>query len=500
MPNELLVVNKVSKAFAGVQALEQVSLTVQRGEIHCLVGENGSGKSTLIKIISGFYQPDSGEIRVAGKAHAHFSPIEAIRLGIQVIYQDFSLFPNLTVAENLAMNYALEQNRRFVNWPQVHAIARTALDRIGVKIDLRADVEELSVADKQLVAISRAILHDAKVIIMDEPTTALTQKEVDALFQIIKNLQQEGISTVFVSHKLREVLEISEQVTILRNGKNAAQGNIREFDRAKLIYYMTGRELEESRYQYVPAAPQPQSLLKVQHLGRRGNFANIDFELFPGEILGVTGLLGSGRTALASALFGLKPADTGTIAVAGRPVTIRSVQDAIRCGIGYVPEDRLTEGLFLEQSIGRNIIISIVKALANRLGVLKAEAVEREITHSIDYLRIKTASPHLPVKTLSGGNQQRVVLAKWLATKGKILILNGPTVGVDVGSKSDIHKTLQDLARQQMGILMISDDIPELLQSCQRILLMHKGRIVAELRGARCNEAEINRQLKALVK
>ena len=499
MSNEFLVVNKVSKTFAGVHALENVSLTIQRGEIHCLVGENGSGKSTLIKIISGFYQPDAGEIIVNGKSYSHLSPIEAIRLGIQIIYQDFSLFPNLTVAENLAMNDELERNVRLVNWKQVQRIAQTAIDRLGVKLDLNADVEELSVADKQLVAISRAILHDAKMIVMDEPTTALTQKEVESLFRIIKNLQSEGIAIVFVSHKLQEVAEISERVTIIRNGKNVANGSIAEFDRAKLIFHMTGKELEETRYHYTPLTPKPQSLFSVRQLSRRGSFEQIGFDIFPGEIVGITGLLGSGRTELASALFGLKPADSGQIEVEGRPVAIRSVQDAIRCGIGYVPEDRLTEGLFLEQSIGRNIIIGIVNELANRFGVLKNKAVNQEISHAIEYLRIKTPSPYLPVKSLSGGNQQRVVLAKWLAAKGKILILNGPTVGVDVGSKSEIHKTLHELARKQMGILMISDDIPELLQSCQRILLMHKGRIVDELRDARCNEPEINRQLKALV-
>ena len=499
MSNEFLVVNKVSKTFAGVHALKNISLTIQRGEIHCLVGENGSGKSTLIKIISGFYQPDVGEIIVNGKSYSHLSPIEAIRLGIQIIYQDFSLFPNLTVAENLAMNDELERNVRLVNWKQVHRIARTAIDRLGVKLDLNADVEELSVADKQLVAISRAILHDAKMIVMDEPTTALTQKEVEALFRIIKNLQQEGIAIVFVSHKLQEVADISERVTVIRNGKNVANGSIAEFDRAKLIFHMTGKELEETRYHYTPLTPKPQSLFSVRQLSRRGSFEQISFDIFPGEIVGITGLLGSGRTELASALFGLKPADSGQIEVEGRPVAIRSVQDAIRCGIGYVPEDRLTEGLFLEQSIGRNIIIGIVNELANRFGILKNKAVNQEISHAIEYLRIKTPSPYLPVKSLSGGNQQRVVLAKWLTAKGKILILNGPTVGVDVGSKSEIHKTLHELARKQMGILMISDDIPELLQSCQRILLMHKGRIVDELRDARCNEPEINRQLKALV-
>lgn len=500
MADEFIIVKNVSKAFAGVQALKDVSMTIRRGEIRCLVGENGSGKSTLIKVISGFYKPDDGEIILNNHSYKRLHPIGAIRQGIQIIYQDFSLFPNLTVAENLALNYELEQNTRFVNWKDVKRIAREAIDRIEVDIDLNAYVEELSVADKQLVAISRAILHDARLIIMDEPTTALTHKEVESLFHVIKNFQQDGISTLFVSHKLKEVLEISEHVTILRNGENAADGAIEDFDRAKLIYYMTGREIDDSTYQYAPQQQAAQSLLRVEHLTRRGSFEDISFEMFPGEILGVTGLLGCGRTALATALFGLKPAESGSIAVEGVPVQIRGVQDAIRNGIGYVPEDRLTEGLFLEQSIGRNIIVSIVERLANLLGIMESDRTEQEMKKFIEYLRIKTPSPYLPVQSLSGGNQQRVVLAKWLATKGKILILNGPTVGVDIGSKMDIHHTLRDLAHQGMGILIISDDIPELLYNCNRIFLMHKGRFIDELRDQRCTEDELTGQLAALVK
>ncbi len=500
MSHEFIVVKNVSKTFAGVHALKNVSLTINQGEIRCLVGENGSGKSTLIKVIAGVHKPDDGEIFIDGNLHKRLHPIEAIRQGIQIIYQDFSLFPNLTVAENLALNHELEQGARLVNWKKVRRIAGEAIDRIGVKLNLDAYVEDLSVADKQLVAISRAILHDAKLIIMDEPTTALTHKEVDALFGVIKNFQQDGISTLFVSHKLQEVLEISEYVTIIRNGENVADGAIENFDRGKLVYHMTGRQLDESRYANTSETAARHPALAVRQLGRTGGFEDISFELFPGEIVGITGLLGSGRTALALALFGVKPSDSGTLEVNGQSVKIRNVQDAIGHGIGYVPEDRLTEGLFLEQSIGRNIIISIVKRLANALGVIGRDSVNREIAGSIDFLSIKTPSPHLPVKTLSGGNQQRVVLAKWLATQGKVLILNGPTVGVDVGSKMDIHKTLRELTQQQMGILVISDDLPELLQNCHRILVMHKGRLVDELRDERCNEEELTRRLHALVK
>jgi simple sugar transport system ATP-binding protein len=500
MSNEFIAVKSVSKAFAGVHALENVSLTINRGEIRCLVGENGSGKSTLIKVLSGVYRPDEGEIIINGTPYRRLHPIEAIREGIQIIYQDFSLFPNLTVAENLAINHELESEKHFVNWGNVRRIAREALENVGIKIDLNAYLEDLSVADKQLVAISRALLHNAKLIVMDEPTTALTHKEVKSLFDVIISLQQEGISTLFVSHKLREVLEISEKVTILRNGEKVADGDIEEFDRAKLVYYMTGREIDESRYSYEGHAEKLPGLLKVEDLGRRGGFEEINFEVFPGEIVGITGLLGSGRTKLALALFGLKPPDSGKIYIEGRLTEIRSVRDAIENGIGYVPEDRLLEGLCLQQSIGRNIIISIIERLSDMLGFIDVHKMKSQIESSIDYLRIKTPSSYLPVQSLSGGNQQRVVVAKWLATKGKILILNGPTVGVDIGSKMDIHKTLRDLARQGMGILIISDDIPELLQNCNRILLMHKGRIVDELDGKRCHEDELTKQLNALVK
>lgn len=500
MPNEFIVVKNVSKAFAGVQALENVSLSINRGEIRCLVGENGSGKSTLIKVISGVYRPDEGEIVINGKTYRRLYPMEAIREGIQIIYQDFSLFPNLTVAENLAINHELESEKRFVNWRKVRKIARDAIENVGINIDLNAYVEDLSVADKQLVAISRAILHNAKLIIMDEPTTTLTQKEVESLFNVITGLQQEGISTLFVSHKLREVLEISEKVTILRNGEKVADGDIEDFDRAKLVYYMTGREIDESQYRYEGRGEKLQSLLKVENLGRKGSFEEINFEIFPGEIVGITGLLGSGRTKLALALFGLKSADSGKIYIGGKLTKIKNVRDAIRQGIGYVPEDRLVEGLCLEQSIGRNIIISIIERLSDMLGFINFTKMKGQIENSIDYLRIKTPSAYLPVQSLSGGNQQRVVLAKWLATQGKILILNGPTVGVDIGSKMDIHKTLRELARQGLGIIIISDDIPELLQNCNRILLMHKGRISDELLGEQCNEDELTERLNALVK
>jgi simple sugar transport system ATP-binding protein len=494
MPVELLCVNNITKSYAGVKALEDVSLNINRSEIHCLVGENGSGKSTLIKIIAGVVTPDAGEIHINGNQYPRLRPIDSIREGIQIIYQDFSLFPNLTVAENIALNYELARGQKLVNWRQVRHVATAAIQQIGIKLDLDARVEQVSVADKQLIAISRALLQNAQLIIMDEPTTALTQREVRSLFAVIKSLQARGISILFVSHKLNEVLEISDKTMILRNGRKVVDADAREFDRAKLVYYMTGRQIDDSIYDYQPAEG-ARPLLKVEHLASHGNFSDISFELMPGEILGITGLLGSGRTELALALFGAQPADSGTISVEGKPIEIGSIQDAMKHGIGYVPEDRLTEGLFLDQSIGRNIVVRMIDRYVGRGGLLDGREIEKGIQAGVNHLSIKAGSPALPVKSLSGGNQQRVVLAKWLASSPRILVLNGPTVGVDIGSKSELHEILRELARQGMGLIVISDDIPELMQTCNRILLMRRGRFVDEFRRQDTAESQLTLKL-----
>lgn len=491
----VLEVSHISKAFAGVQALQDVSLTIRRGEIHTLMGENGSGKSTLIKIIAGVYPPDAGTIVINGNVHRRLHPIDSIREGIQIIYQDFSLFPNLTVAENIALNNELARNRQVVRWGDVRRTAQQALSRINVSMDLEATVDTLSVANKQLVAITRALVQGANLIIMDEPTTALTRREIRSLFKIIKGLQQEGISTLFVSHKISEVFEISDNMTILRNGRHVITAPVSELTPRKVIYHMTGREIEDTQYNYQPPAEQTGPLLSVENLTAPGNFADVSFELYPGEILGITGLLGSGRTELALALFGVQRAASGTIHVRGKQVRINGIQDAVRHRIGYVPEDRLTEGLFLPQSIGRNIVASVLDGLTARLGVLDRRKTGREIKAWTSDLRIKTPSPELPVQSLSGGNQQRVVLAKWLASEPQILILNGPTVGVDIGSKSEIHDIIRNLARGGMGLIIISDDIPELLHTCNRILLMRKGRIVEEFDPHQISEEQLAAKL-----
>jgi simple sugar transport system ATP-binding protein len=495
MANEFLRLTGISKSFAGVHALRNVDLTIEQGQIHCLVGENGSGKSTLIKIMAGVYERDSGSIVINGKEFERLHPIDAIREGIQVIYQDFSLFPNLTVAENIALNRELADGRRLVNWRHVHDIAANSLAQIEVNIPLEVTVSEVSVANKQLIAIAKALRQRARLIIMDEPTSALTEREIRVLFSVIRKLQErQDIAFLFVSHKLDEVLEISETIMVIRNGKIVSVGERSEYDSTRLIYDMTGHAITEKVYDFEPDLSQP-ALFKVENLNAGRVLMDINLELRAGEIVGVTGLLGSGRTELALALYGMLPIESGRIYIDNKPIVIRSNRDAVAHGIGYLPEDRLTEGLFLEQSVARNVVVRTIGGLRGALGLTDPRKINEQVKQWVEALRIKTSNPALPVKTLSGGNQQRVVLAKWLASKPKIMILNGPTVGVDVGSKGELHSLMKELAGEGMGLLVISDDIPELLQTCNRILLMRHGRLVEEIRSKDTNANELSAKL-----
>ncbi|MBQ6903397.1 MAG: sugar ABC transporter ATP-binding protein [Lachnospiraceae bacterium] len=489
MAESLLKAEHIKISFGNVHALRDVSLEIMPGEIHCLAGENGCGKSTLIKIISGVYQRDGGTISFDGKTLERITPIDAINLGIQVIYQDFSLFPNLTVAENLALNTELASGRKIVNWKEVRKIAEEAVSKINVDIDLDTSVQMLSVAQKQMVAISRALMFNAKLIIMDEPTTALTKKEVDALFRIILQLKEQGIAMLFISHKLNEVFEISERFTIFRNGEMVATGKTTDLDDKKFTYYMTGREFDNAKF--TPKNISEQPVLECKELSLSGSFRDVSFSLRGGEILGITGLLDSGRTELALAMFGIRPADGGQILVNGKPVKIDNPRTAIRNRIGYVPEDRLSEGLFLQRSIGDNIIISEIDRLTKAGGLYDLKARDLEIGRWVKELEIKTDNPANPATTLSGGNQQRIVLAKWLACNLDVLILNGPTVGVDIGSKHDIHAILQKLAGEGLGVVIISDDLPEIIQNCSRILVIRDGASVAGFDAQDADEQKI---------
>ncbi|TVQ35943.1 MAG: sugar ABC transporter ATP-binding protein [Geminicoccaceae bacterium] len=488
----LVELTGITKTYAGIHALSDVGLTIRPGEAVSLAGENGSGKSTLIKVLSGVEQPDRGTIRIDGETHPHMSPRQAAAAGIMVIFQDFSLFPNLSVAENIAVSAELASGARVYNAARAHGTARRALARVGAELDLQARVETLSVAHKQLVAICRALAADARLIIMDEPTTALTEREVRTLLGIIRRLKADGVAVLFVSHKLAEVLEVCEHVVVLRNGRKVADGPAAEFDAASLSRHMTGRDIAQtSPAPLDEAAP---LLLEVEGLTKQGAFEDVSFSLRAGEVLGVSGLLGSGRTSLAKALFGLVRPEAGLIRLRGQVIPAGDPIAAAASGIGYVPEDRLTEGLFLTQSILHNVAIGRTEA-HTRLGVLAGHSAWAEAMDWLRRLSVKVPDPQAPVRSLSGGNQQRVVLARWLARTPSLLVLNGPSVGVDVGSKAEIHGIIADLAARGLGVIVISDDLPELLATCHRILVMVDGRVVDDIAAAAISEAELAHRL-----
>lgn len=493
MSEYFLEVRNVSKAFVGVQALKHVNLKIRPGETHCLAGENGCGKSTLIKVISGFYTADEGEIIINGQSYSKLTPRESMALGIQVIYQDFSLFNNLTVAENIAMSYNISSGYRTSKKGRDRELAAGVLKELNINLDLDTEVGTLPIAQKQIVAICRALLQEAKLVIMDEPTTALTTREVGSLFRIIDGLKKKGVAILFVSHKLDEVLEVSEYVNIMRNGENVIDGVVEEFDKSKITYYMTGKEVDESHFDGV--VNRSKCIFRVDHLGRDKEFSDISFELYVGEVLGITGLLGSGRTELAETLFGLRGAASGTIELNGSRLEMKNASDAVKAGIGYIPEDRLVKGLFLNIPIYRNIAATILTRYSDRFSFMKKKKISEVVHRQATELAIKAASLDAPANSLSGGNQQRVVLAKWLAAEPKLLIFNCPTVGVDVGSKAEIHEIIRDFAKRGIGVIVISDDLPEILSVCGRIFVMNAGRFTGEYLSSQIDEATLQAQL-----
>lgn len=483
MAEALLEVRNVSKSYVGVQALDSVDLTVARGEVHCLVGENGSGKSTLIKTIGGAVQADSGEIIIDGVSFgSSVSAIDSIRSGIQIIYQDLSLFPNLTVAENISLNGMIEEGRRFTNWKEMREIAQNGLAQIEEEIDVDLPLEKCSMAQRQIVAISRALTQGAKLIIMDEPTSAITAEDVQRLFKAVRRLNERGVAMLFVSHKLNEVFAIADSVTVLRDGKKVGDYPAQELDQEKLTFLMSGQVLEYKPFTFDPEKENAPLLLETRGLTKQGQYEDVDLKIYGGEVVGLTGLVGSGRTETALSIFGLNPSDSGEILVEGKNVAIRSPEDAKRLGISYLPEDRHGQGLFADQTIADNIVVTVIERLKRFLGIVDSKKRDEIWDRWIDRLKIKTPSGHNAVSTLSGGNQQRVVLAKWLAPEPKVFIIDGPTIGVDVVSKSRIHDVVQELARSGIGILVISDEVTEIMQVCSRALVMRNGRIVREYR------------------
>lgn len=490
MEKDLFIsLSNISKTFPGVKALEDIQLEVKKGEVHALIGENGAGKSTLIKILSGVYQPDEGaSIVIDGTEYKSLTPISSLRKGIVVIYQDFSLFPNLTVAENIAISLEIEKNNKVLNWEKMRETAKKAIERLGVDIDVDTQLGNLSIAKQQLVAIARALVYDAKMIIMDEPTSALSKGEVELLFKIIRSLQSSGIAILFVSHKLEELFEVSSRFTVLRDGKYVGSYDREELDNDKLIALMVGRKIEFERYK---ANKLGKTLLEVKNLSKRGNFKDVSFELREGEIIGITGLVGAGRTEVVQALCGINIADSGQIILEGKEAVIRTPEDAVRQGIAYVPESRQTEGLVVRQSVEDNITVTVMKQLLGKFSVISFDKKRKLAEEWIKTLNIKPSYPDMIVQKLSGGNQQRVVIAKWLATNPRVLIIDEPTNGIDVGAKREIHQLLRSLAAKGMGIIMVSSELPEVLAISDKVLVMRHGRITGNFDGENVTQEEI---------
>ncbi len=471
----VLEAKALRKAYAGVEALKSVSFELNAGEVHALVGENGAGKSTLVKIITGAVEPDEGTLTVAGEPLARNSPGIARAAGIAAIYQQPSLFSHLSVAENIAL--ALESGGawRRLDWKTRRQNAAKLLERAGATIDPDRLVRSLSMPEQQIVEIAKAIGSNAKILIMDEPTASLTEREVSSLFSVIGALRASGVGIIYISHRMEEIFAVADRVTVLRDGEAVGTRNINEVDRASLIQMMVGRPIAA----VFPKRAVPIGAVALELRSVSSNAAGIhdvSLTVRSGEILGLAGLVGSGRTQLAETIFGLTPADAGEIRVLDNPVSISSPSDAIDQGIGYVPEDRRQHGVVLELPIFANISLASLKRVS-QLGWIRSDQ-ERELAKSyIGQLRIKTPSPDLDTGALSGGNQQKVALARWLAIGPKVLILDEPTQGVDVGSKSEIHGLMMDLAQQGVAILMISSEMPEVLGMSDRIAVMHAGRI-----------------------
>ena len=472
----------VSKQFGAVQALRGVELTLYPGEIHALVGENGAGKSTLVKMLAGNHQPDQGTLKINGEAVVLEGPLDARARGIAVIHQHPTLFPDLDVAENIYMGRQPRDRFGRINWREMYAEVGRLLATLGEEINVRAPVRSLAVADQQLVEIAKALSLDARVLIMDEPTASLSAREVERLFAIVRRLRDQGVAVMFVSHRLEEVYDLCDKITVFRDGAYVLTAPTSELSTEETIRAMVGRRLDT----LFPKedAEIGEVLLRVRGLTRAGVFRDISFDLRRGEILGLFGLVGAGRTEIARVLFGADPADSGTIELAGEPVSITSPSAALRQGVAYVPEDRHALGLVLEHPIAANVTLPILARLS-RWGLLDRN---REASIATDYatrLQVKASGVDQVVSALSGGNQQKVVIAKWLATDPKVLILDEPTRGIDIGAKAEVHRIISQLATQGMGIILISSELPEVLAMSDRVIVMHEGRITGEFtRGA----------------
>jgi len=483
----LIAARGISKSFAGVEVLRDVDLDLHKGEIHALLGENGAGKSTFAKILAGVHRPTRGSIALNGQRVEVPTPHAAQKLGITLIHQEPISFPDLSVAENLVLG---GDNGWFgrVPWAEMTRQARKYMDLLGVRIDVQKPMRGLSIADQQMVEIARAIASDSRLIIMDEPTAPLTPREVETLFGIARRLRDEGRTIIFISHRLEEVRALCDRVTIFRDGSKITTDTIQNLSDADIIRLMIGRPLKE--YLHKEAATIGDVALEVQNLTLPGVFSDISFSVRRGEIVGLGGLVGAGRTDVARAIFGVAPAETGTVKVHGKAVTIRQPEEAIALGLAFVPEDRAVAGIFRTLSVEQNISAAIPKKIAP--GGFIRGALEKSLAlDSVKKLRIRLASINQPIGELSGGNQQKAILARWLLSDPSILILDEPTRGIDIGVKAEFYDMIGNLAREGKAILLISSELPELLALCDRVLVMAEGRLTAEIPRAEATQERV---------
>ena len=478
----------MEKSFEGVRALYGVSVELRAGEVHAIVGENGAGKSTLIKIITGAMHADEGSIEVCGRPVERNDPNVSRALGIAAIYQQPALFPHLTVAENIMLPLEMGARRRTVDWRSRHRRASSLVESLGATIDPRRLAGTLSMADQQIVEIAKAVGADAKILLMDEPTAVLTEREVERVFALIRRLKADGAGILYISHRLEEILAIADRITVLRDGHCVACRNAAEVGRGELIEMMVGRSIASVYPKR--AVPIGDVALEVRGLSNeREGLRDISFSVRAGEIFGLAGMVGAGRTTLARTLFGLAPASS-EVFLSGHPRRIHSPADAMRLGIGYVPEDRRRDGVILEMDVARNISLANLKSVSRR-GLVSARRERALAARYVEKLRIKTPSTATATGKLSGGNQQKVALARWLATGPRVLILDEPTQGVDVGSKAEIHELIVQLAERGMAILLISSELPEIMGMCDRIGVFHAGRLAGTLAGAEATQPRI---------
>jgi rhamnose transport system ATP-binding protein len=487
-PPPPLALTGACKSFGSIRALDHVSFDLRAGEAHGLVGENGAGKSTLVKLLSGVYQPDEGTVLVDGQPARFAGPADARDAGIAVIYQEPAVFPDLSVAENIFMGRMPAGRLGQVDTRAMHAEVERLMEALGVPLDPERPARGLSIADQQLVEIAKALSFDARVLIMDEPTAALTGPEVERLFSVVRGLQARGSAILFISHRLAEVFSLCQRVTVMRDGRHVDTSPLDGLTPGDVVRRMVGRDLD-ALYPKVASTP-GEAALSVRRLTREGVFTDVSLEVHRGEIVAIAGLVGAGRTEVARAVFGIDRPDAGQVVVEGRALRPGSPTDAMAAGLGFVPEDRREQGLVMDLSIERNATLASLGAL-RRLGLVRSADERRQAADWAARLRLRFGRLTDPVSVLSGGNQQKVVLAKWLARRPKVLLVDEPTRGIDIGAKAEVHRLLSELAAQGVAVLMISSELPEVLGMADRVLVMWEGRLVAELDRAEATEEAV---------